>query len=172
MMRSPGRKITTAAAFVALGLIMGYIESFIVLPVGIPGVRIGIANKAVVLAMYLLGPVYGGCILLVRVILSSMLFGSGASFLYSLCGGAFSYAVMVLLSRHGFSIYGVSVAGAVVHNIVQTVVAYILMGSIYVMYYIPPLMFIGVFAGLLVGFVSDIMYKRLRRIMIFNEEGI
>lgn len=171
-MQSPSRKITTAAAFVAVGLIMGYIESFIVLPVGIPGFRIGIANIAVVLAMYLLGPVYGGCILLIRVILAAMLFGSGASFLYSLCGGVLSYAVMVVLSRHGFSVYGVSAAGAVVHNIAQTLVAYVLIGSVYVMTYIPVLMIIGVFAGLLVGFISNILYKRLRRILCFNEEGI
>ncbi|MBQ8666829.1 MAG: Gx transporter family protein [Lachnospiraceae bacterium] len=171
-MQSPSRKITTAAAFVAVGLIMGYIESFIVLPVGIPGFRIGIANIAVVLAMYLLGPVYGGCILLIRVILAAMLFGSGASFLYSLWGGVFSYAAMVVLSRHGFSVYGVSVAGAVVHNIAQTLVAYVLIGSVYVMTYVPALMIIGVFAGLLVGFISNIIYKRLRRILNFNEEGI
>ena len=164
-MQSPSRKITTAAAFVAVGLIMGYIESFIVLPVGIPGFRIGIANIAVVLAMYLLGPVYGGCILLIRVILAAILFGSGASFLYSLCGGVFSYAAMVVLS-------GVSVAGAVVHNIAQTLVAYVLIGSVYVMTYVPVLMIIGVFAGLLVGFISNIIYKRLRRIFSLYEEGI
>ena len=171
-MRSPSRKITMMAAFVAVGLIMGYIESFIVLPVNIPGVRIGIANIAVVLAMYLLGPVYGACILLVRVILAAILFGSGVSFLYSLCGGIFSYAVMVVLSKHGFSVYGVSVAGAVVHNLAQTVVACLLIGSILVLNYIPILIIVGVFAGLLVGFVSDIIYKRLRRIKFFNEEGV
>ena len=57
-------------------------------------------------------------------------------------------------------------------NIAQTLVAYVLIGSVYVMTYVPVLMIIGVFAGLLVGFISNIIYKRLRRILNFNEEGI
>ena len=171
-MRLPSSKITLSAAFVAVGLIMGYIESFIVIPVSIPGFRIGIANIAVVLAMYLLGPIYGMCIVLTRVILASALYGTGASFLYSLFGAAFSYAIMVVLSKKGFSVYGVSVAGAVTHNLAQTIVAYFLVGNIYVMTYIPVLLIIGVFAGLLVGALSDIIYRRLRKISIFNEEGV
>lgn len=171
-MRSPGRKITTAAAFVAAGLILGYIESFFVLPVNIPGFRIGIANIAVVLALYLMGPVYGACVFLTRIVLAALLYGTPVSFMYSLCGALVSYLIMVIISKLGFSVYGVSVAGAVFHNLAQIVVAYLLVENVYVMTYIPVLLFIGAIAGLLVGFISDIMYRRLRRIVNWDGEGL
>ena len=171
-MQSQSNRITAAAALIAVGLILGYIESFIVWPINIPGLRIGIANIPVVLAMYLLGPVIGFGIMIGRVVLAFSLFGGGVSFLYSICGAVISYAVMVIVSKTGFSMYGVSICGAVSHNITQALVAAFLIGNAYVLSYIPVLMLIGAFAGLLVGYVSDIMYRRLRKNSFFYEEDI
>ena len=170
-MRSPSRRITIIAAFVATGLVLGYIETFIVLPVNIPGFRIGIANIAGLLALYLLGPVSGLCVVLVRVMVSAILFGSGVSFVYSLCGAIFSFGVMALLyAKSGLSPYGISVAGAVVHNLAQLAAAVFLVGSVYVTGYAPVLIIVGVLSGLLTGFVSDILYKRLKRLDIFDNK--
>ena len=172
MMRSRSRMIPVLAAFAAVGMILGYIESFIVLPVNVPGIRIGFANTACVMVLYLFGPFAAGTVQFVRVVLSALLFGSPISLAYSLTGAAFSLAAMIAGKRFGFSVYGVSILGAVFHNIAQTVTAVFFTGSIYVLMYIPALMIAGVLTGTLIGFLSDILMKRLRNVIINEREEL
>ncbi len=160
-MRSPSSKITVAALLSAAGLVTGYLESFIVLPVNIPGIRIGLANITTVIAMYTAGPLYALIVSSVRVILSSLLFGSPVSFLYSFCGAILALAGMVLFKKLGFSIYGVSVTGAVLHNLAQITVAFFMVGSGYMFVYMPVLILTGIGAGLIVGYLSKILTARI-----------
>ena len=160
-MQSHSKRITTAAALAATGLILSYLESFIVIPVRIPGIRIGFANIAGLAALYIAGPFAAVCVTAVRVMLAALLFGSPASLIYSASGAAVSVAGMIVLKRLGFSIYGVSVGGAALHNLGQIIAAYILVGSIYVFTYLPVLEVISVVTGLLTGFISDILITRL-----------
>ncbi len=171
-MRSPGKTITLAAAFAAAGLILGYIETIFILPVNIPGFRIGLANIVSVLSLYMLGGYYASFIVILRVVTGSVLFGTPVSFAYSICGAVLSLAVMTLLRRTGLSVYGVSVAGAVSHNIAQILVALVFVRNVYILSYIPVLIIIGVLSGLIVGLVSDIIYKRLRKISAFDPEEL
>ncbi len=149
------------AALTAAGLILGYLESFIVLPVHIPGVRIGLANIVSLMAFYIAGPVYAVTVTCLRVILSAVLFGSPVSFIYSISGAVMALLGMYVFSKAGFSIYGVSVACAVLHNTAQICVAFILVGSGYVFYYLAPLCGVAVITGLIVGFLSDVLINRL-----------
>ena len=160
-MPSPSRKITICAAYTALGLILGYIESFIVFPIRVPGVRIGLANIVTVMCLYSLGFSYTAVVMLLRVTLSAILFGSPVSFVYSLAGAALALAGMYMAKRQRFSIYGVSFCGAVLHNIAQTAVAYFMVSSVYIFTYLPVLILVGSFAGIITGFVADIMVRRL-----------
>lgn len=145
----------------AAGLIIGYLESFLVLPLHVPGVRIGLANITTLMALYIAGPGYAISVAAVRVSLASLLFGSPVSFIYSMSGAAFAFAGMCFFKRQGFSVYGVSVSGATLHNIAQILVAFVMVGSRYVLYYIPVLILAGVGAGLIVGSVSAILIARI-----------
>ena len=165
MMRSRSNKITTCAAFTALGLILGYIETFIVIPINVPGIRIGLANIITVLCLYTIGPAYTATVLFLRIALSAVLFGSPVSFAYSFTGAVAAFAGMLMMKRLGFSIYGVSFCGAILHNIFQTTVAYFMVRSIYVFSYLPVLVLWGAFAGLLIGFLADMMNRRLGNII-------
>ena len=164
MTRSPGKLTAISALFISLGLILGYLETFIVLPVRVPGIRIGLSNIITVITLFLFGPYVTAVVLFSRVILSAVLFGSGMSFIYSICGAVSAFCVMFLFKHFGFSVYGVSVAGAVMHNIAQIVVAFFFIGNTYVFTYIFALIPAGICAGMIVGALANIMIARLKRI--------
>lgn len=161
------------AALAATGMLVSYLESFIVLPVNIPGIRLGLANIATLMALYMMGPVYALYVLITRVLLSAILFGSATSFIYSLAGAVISYAAMLVIKRYDFSIYSVSATGAVFHNVSQIFAAYILVENGYVFMYMPALILAGVLAGLLTGYLSVTVLNRLNKSNIVKEsEGI
>ena len=164
-MPSRSKKITICAALTAIGLMLGYIESFIVFPIRVPGVRIGLANIVTVMCLYTLGISYSAVVLMLRITLSAILFGSPVSFAYSIAGATLSLLGMILLKRFGFSIYGVSFSGAVLHNIAQTAVAYYMVSSVYIFTYLPVRVITGAIAGLITGFVADILIKRLGNVI-------
>ena len=155
------KKLTTLALLTAGAMILSYVESM--LPsVGIPGVKMGLANIAVIFALYRLGWKEALGISLVRVFMVSMLFGSMSALLYSLAGAAASLAVMALLKRSDrFSGTGVSVAGGVAHNAGQIAVAIALLGNVGLIYYYPVLVLSGVAGGVLTGLTAAMLIKRI-----------
>ena len=173
MMRSRSKCICICAALAATGMLVSYLETFIVLPVNIPGIRLGLANIATLMALYMMGPVYALYVLITRVLLSAILFGSATSFVYSFLGAVISYVAMLTIRHYDFSIYSVSATGAVFHNVAQIFAAYIIVSNGYVFMYLPALIIAGVAAGLLTGFGSITVIKRLNMSNIINEsEGI
>ncbi len=171
-MPSRSRNITVCAVMTAAGLIIGYIESLMVIPVNLPGIRIGLANISTLITLYLCGPVYALSVHLLRILMSSVLFGTGVTLMYSLCGGIFAFTAMIVLKRFDFGIYGVSVGGAVFHNLAQIGVAALLIGNQYVFAYIPALTIAGCIFGVLTGILSNIIINRLKKILVSEREGI
>jgi len=172
MMRSLSKRIAVGAAFTAVGLLLGYIESFFVLPVHVPGIRIGLANIVSVISLFCFGAPFAATVMILRVLLSALLFGSPVSLLYSLSGAAVALGGMILTKRLGFSVYGVSVSGAVLHNTAQICIASFLVGSRYVLYYIPALVIAGVVAGIITGSVARIIMDRINKIINrYESEG-
>lgn len=164
-MQLRSRKITLAGMLICVGILVGYLESFIVIPISVPGIKIGLSNIVSVIALYLFGPSFAAIILLGRVILSGLLFGSGISIVYSITGAVFSLLGMVLLYKiKSFSVFGVSLTGGVIHNIAQLFVAYLFIQNTYIFYYIPVLIISGVLSGLLIGFLSNLLIKRFKNI--------
>ena len=141
----------------ALAMILSFVESQIPAFVAVPGVKMGLANIAVVFALYKLGWKE------VRVVLVSMLFGSIASLFYSLAGAVLSLAGMGLLKKSGrFTEIVVSVAGGILHNIGQIAMASIILETDALRYYLPFLLLSGIVAGVVIGVVSAIMVKRIQ----------
>ena len=111
------KKIALGGILTALAMIFSYIESLIPIPLPVPGVKLGIANIAIISVLYLLGSGQALLVNLLRITLTAVLFGNFNSFLFSMAGGMLSLLVMVLLKKSGhFSIVGVSVAGGSLFN--------------------------------------------------------
>lgn len=148
----------------AAAMMLSYIEALIP-PVysAVPGIKLGLANIAVIFALYSVDPKSAAFISLVRVALSALLFGSVMSFIYSFSGAVLSLAVMILLKKSAlFSAVGVSVAGAVMHNIGQVLCAVIILGTAEIGYYLISLSVSAVVSGMLVGLVSALLIKKLK----------
>lgn len=134
----------------ALALIFGYVESLI--PTGIPGVKLGLGNLVVLTAMYALSVRSAMAVSAVKILLGSLLFGSFAGLLYSLCGGVVSFAVMLLLKKSGkFGLVGVSAAGGAAHNLAQLAAACAVLGGVKIAVMLPLLLVSGVVTGVLTG---------------------
>ena len=117
-------KVAYFGVFTALALIFSYVESMIPFHIGIPGVKLGLANLIVVVALYKMGTEEAYALSVARIVLSGFLFANLFSIIYSLAGGMLSLTVMVFLKKKGwFSVYGVSLAGGVMHNVGQLLIA-------------------------------------------------
>lgn len=149
-------KVKTAymGLFCAVAVILGYVETLIPISVGIPGVKLGLANLAVLLVLLVYGWKEAAAVSLVRILIIGFWFGNLFSILYSVAGAALSLLVMTAARRTGwFGTVGVSVAGGVAHNLGQMAVVLLLFHSIGYLYYLPVLLISGVAAGFLVGIV-------------------
>ncbi len=157
------KKIAVLALSIALAMILSFVESQIPAFVAIPGVKIGLANIAVVFVLYKLGWKEAVLISLVRVVMVSMLFGTLVSLFYSVAGAVLSLTGMVLLKKTGlFSTVAVSVTGGVLHNVGQILMACLLLETNVIVYYLPFLILSGVIAGVVIGVVAAIMVNRVQ----------
>ncbi|MGI6211338.1 MAG: Gx transporter family protein [Anaerovoracaceae bacterium] len=156
------KRLTTSAMLTAVALIFAYIEAIIPFSVGVPGVKLGLANLVILIALYEMNFRYAMAVNLLRIFLSSLLFNSIFAMLYSLAGGVLSLIVMALLKRTGkFSMIGVSMAGSVTHNFGQILVASFVVSNLRMFLYFPILVFSGIAAGIAIGFVAVILDARL-----------
>ena len=155
------RRLALMALLTAVAMILSYVESLLPSP-GVPGVKIGLANIAVIFALYRFGWKEAAAVSLVRVGMVSLLFGSLGALFYSMAGAVLSLAVMVLLRRLDcFSPVGVSVAGGVAHNAGQVLMAMVLLETQRLIWYLPVLVLSGLAGGILVGLCGALLVKRL-----------
>lgn len=149
------KRVAYCAMLTALAMIFGYVEALIPFGFGIPGVKLGIANIVIVLALYMLPAYQVFLIQLARIVLVSFMFGNMSMMIYSLAGGMLSLLVMTLLKKiKGFSITGVSIAGGVSHNIGQLAVAVLAVQNVKIAFYFPVLMAAGLLTGCMVGMLA------------------
>lgn len=151
------------ALLTALAMVLSWLESVLPFPAAVPGMKLGLANLAVLFTLYQLGLREAASVSLVRVMLVSMTFGNAYSFAYSFAGAALSLAVMALLKKTGkFSVLGVSIAGGVSHNVGQVLVAMAVLGTARLAWYLPALLVSGTAAGAAIGAVTGIVVSRVK----------
>lgn len=157
------KKIAYLGLFASVAIIFGYVESLIPFFAGIPGMKLGLANLAVLFILEKYTWKEAAIVSLVRILIIGFLFGSGSSIMYSLAGAALSLTVMVLLKKFtSFSCIGISVTGGVSHNIGQLLVAVPATHTIGLLYYYAPaLMISGIITGLLIGILVREVVKRI-----------
>lgn len=156
------RKITLMGVLTAGAIIIAILESFIP-SVGIPGVKLGLANIVILITLYELGVVEALVVDFSRVFLVGILRGSifSMGFLMSFTGAVFSLGIMILLYLvvKKFSVIGVSVIGSVFHITGQILIAMLFLGTVYVVYYVPFIMISAIITGVFVGIVSRLVIK-------------
>lgn len=156
------RKLAFSAMFAALALIFSYVEVLIPVPVPIPGVKLGIANLVILIAIYRLGFRYAFTINCVRIVVAGLLFSGVFGMIYSFAGGILSIVIMYLLYRTKlFSMVGVSMAGGVAHNLGQLATACLIVSNVKLMSYFAVLLFSGLISGILIGILAYVIEKRL-----------
>lgn len=161
-------KTTTMAIlsiYIAIAFIFSYIENLFPLPIPFPGIKLGLANLVIVLALCQFGLPYAFAISFLRNLLNSFTFGSLFGFFYSLAGSITSLFVMYLLlfplKKTQLSLVSVSCVGGIIHNLGQFAVASFLVGPSAILPYLPFLYFAGLIAGALIGFVTRLCLQRL-----------
>lgn len=162
------KKIAYLGLLVALAFVFSYVEVLIPVNLGIPGAKLGLANLAIIVALYLLGEKNAFLLSMVRIVLVGLTFGNLASMLYSLAGGILSFLAMVLAKKtKRLSITGVSVLGGVFHNVGQIIVAMLILETSSLIYYLPVLMITGIVAGVLIGILGGMVTKRIQKVVQF-----
>ena len=166
-MNTRAKKTAYYALCIALAFVFSYLQSLIPLNIGVPGIKLGLANLVVVAALYVMGDRDAFIISMIRILLCGLTFGGVFSLVYSFAGGILSFAVMLLAKRSKrLSVLGVSVLGAAVHNVGQIAAAAAVMENAGVFYYLPVLLLSGAVTGALIGILSGTVISRIEKLRI------
>lgn len=164
------QKHTTAYLAVMLGLclIFGYLETLIPLNLGFPGAKIGICNLLVFLLLKRNGLKVALCINILRILIINILFTGVFSLIYALPAGIIATIIMYLLIKWGiFGALGISAAGGALHNLTQTAVAAVVLGTPSIFTALAPyLLILGMAAGIVCGFLAELVDSRLKKAKI------
>ena len=169
-MDSKAYRLVILSLYVAMALILSYIESLIPLPLPIPGAKIGLPNIITLVSLLTLGWPLTLLVVIARIFLSGFLFGGGFSIVYSLGGGLLSLLVMSLLLhffKDKISIILVSVFGAITHNLGQVIVAAIVVQTTSLLLYFLFLMLLAIPTGLFIGITARELMRLLNKTTIF-----
>ena len=157
------KRVAYCAMLSALAMVFGYVEALIPFSVGVPGMKLGIANLVIVVSLHLLPTYQVFFIQLIRIVLISFLFGNMSMMMYSLAGGILSFLVMRFVKKTGiFSIIGVSICGGVSHNVGQLIMAVLAVQTIKLIYYFPMLLIGGLITGCLIGMLAQRILERIK----------
>lgn len=160
--------IAECGLLLSLAVTASYVEMLIPLNIAIPGIKAGIANCVILFILYRHGFLQAVLISLLRTVITAFLFSGPFAFVYSFSGALVSILQMNVLKKSSiFSIYGVSIAGGVSHNLTQLLAASFVLtasgsGIRYLMtYYLPVLILAGMAAGCLNALIADTLIKRI-----------
>lgn len=159
------KRLTTLAVFTVIALTIFVAESFIPVPVPLPGIKLGLSNIVTLFLILNYKPTDALYVLLVRILLSSLFAGGALYLLYSLCGGILCFAVMCLIHRflRGKYIFVTSIFGALFHNLGQLCIAFVITGTAGVFTYLPFLILSGTVTGLFTGLCAHYAQKYLKK---------
>lgn len=156
-------KVANLGMLLGIALILSYVESLIPFAFGIPGMKLGLPNAAILIILYLYGWKEALLVNILRILISGFLFGSMFGILFSLAGAVISFSIMCIAKYVDFfSIKGVSICGAVSHNIGQMFVAVFVVKTSGILYYLPVLMVSGIITGILIGIISENVIPRIK----------
>lgn len=162
------KELVYTALLVAIALAVSLVETMIPLPIMVPGAKLGLSNMIILVTLIIFGFKRGFQVAVLKSILLMLVTGFGPSFLYSFAGAVFATCMMGLALKYTtkyFSIIGVSIIGAVAHNLAQVVVASFVLGNVMVFTYFPFLTFVGMLTGYFVGLGAYNVSEHLKKIL-------
>lgn len=158
------RKIASYGLFIALAFIFSYVEYLIPMPFAIPGMKLGLANLVIIIAIYGIGVKEAFILSMVRIILVGFTFRDPSTLLFSFAGGILSLISMAIIKKSKlFSMVGVSIIGGIAHNMGQIIVAIFYVNNPSLIYYFPVLLVSGVVSGTLIGILGALVIKRIKK---------
>ena len=164
------RQITTMGMLVALAMVLGFVETLIPINLGIPGMKLGLANIVVVIALFLFDIKTAVVVSILRIILIAMTFGNMSMMFYSIAGASLSLLSMIAISKiKSFSLISISIIGGIMHNVGQIICAAFVVRTNGVFTYLPVLMIAGLVSGALIGIVAGLISVRLTNVKIGYE---
>ncbi len=161
--RYTSKNIIIMSIFVAIGIILQYIESKILIS-PVPGGKLGLCNIVSIINIFMFGGKNAIMISLIRSFLGAFLTGGAMALPYSITGALFSTAVMSVIKKYLYpkvSMIGISITGAAVHNIMQICVAAVILTSGYIFSYLPFLLVVAVASGAVTGYAAQIFGNRI-----------
>ena len=166
----PGRgaadieRLASCSLLAAVALVLSYLETMIPLPVALPGVKLGLANVAVAVALFTLDARAAAGVAAVKVLASGLLFGSPTMLAYSFGGTALAFAGMAgLAAIPGVGLVPVSMVAAILHNAGQLAVAALLLQTPTVFVNLPVLAVAACVTGGVTGAVGEAALSSLEQ---------
>ncbi len=155
-------KIVLIGVLSSLAIVLGYLEQMIPLPVSFPGVKLGLSNICVILALYIAGGKSAFMISLIKSFVCGILFWGIGGTVYGVAGAVLSFIIMALIKKTGLlGVVGVSIAGAVFHNLGQLMALFFMSGSFSFIYYLSVLGIAAVITGTITGIISTVIMDRI-----------
>lgn len=159
------KRIALCALLLSLMLIAGYVENLIPVAPGIPGIKLGLSNSILVLSLYMLGVPTSLLLMVLKVLLSGILFSGVSAMMYAFSGGAVSLLCMALFSRmKGVSPIVTSAIGGLMHNVGQVALAMLILHTPQLVYYMAVLMAVGLATGAATGIVAAAVMRRVTKL--------
>ena len=165
------RKIALCGMFTALAVAISFAENLSginsLMPV--PGVKLGLANIAVIGALLCTGGIGAFAVMLMRCLITFLCFGNAVGFFISLSGGALSVTAVCTVLRTGLfrkmggfcSLIGVSAASAFFHAAGQLIAAALSIGNSAVLTAAPIICALSVITGIVTGIAANAVYRVL-----------
>jgi heptaprenyl diphosphate synthase len=158
------KNLTKLAMLVAMASAVHLLEgAFAPLFPAMPGAKLGLANAFTLYALLHMRPKDALLIGVLRCLIGLLIAGTVTGFLYSLAGALLSFLGMLLLMKLKFSVYAVSLAGAVCHNTAQLGVAILLTQTPSLVLYWPWLLLFAIPTGLLIAGLERLSYKAIEK---------
>lgn len=155
------KKLTFLSVLSALAIILSFVESLLP-PIwsAVPGIKMGLPNIIIIFLLYKFSIKEAAIVSFIRLLVVVLLFGNFITFLYSFAGAVLSLLVMWTLKYiNKFSQIGVSISGAISHNLAQIFVAVLLLQTKEIGFYFPILAVSGTVAGIFVGLAGIMLLK-------------
>ena len=164
MRNKRAQQVALSGLLTSLMLVFGLVERQFPLTAAIPGVKLGLANSVLLYSLYMLGIKQSFILMLLKALMSWLIYTNMSAMFYSLGGGFLSLVVMILLFKmKDVSIIGVSALGAVFFNVGQILVAVVMLNTPQlIVTYLPILMISGVVTGVLTGVVAKMVIRHLK----------
>lgn len=153
------KRMVLLALLIAMASVLHVVESWLPLPLPVPGIKLGLANMVALLVIVIFGWRDAIYVAILRVFLASLFAGIflGPAFAMSVSGALMSTIVMAIIYYYWhatFSFIGISIIGAVIHNVVQIGVAALFVSSMTLLWYLPYLILFALPTGFATGLTT------------------